>query len=80
MRIIHLSECFSLATFSHFSIAQKTIAVNKEEVAYTSPSPAENQKVSENIKANAPIRPEETTVMVCPRFRELSVLTIFFAR
>ena len=34
---------------SHFSIAQKTTAVNNEAIAYTSPSTAENQKESENV-------------------------------
>jgi hypothetical protein len=40
--------------FSHFKIAQKTTAVKSEELAYTSPSTAENQNVSENIYARDP--------------------------
>ncbi len=46
--MIHRLECLSSAIFSHFKIAQKTTAVKKEEVAYTSPSTAENQNESEN--------------------------------
>ena len=46
---IQRSACFSSAMFSHFKIAQNTTAVHKEDIAYTSVSTAENQKVSENV-------------------------------
>ncbi len=36
----------SSATDSHFKMAQNTKAVNKDDKAYTSPSTAENQKLS----------------------------------
>lgn len=48
----------------HFNMAQKTMAVNKEEVAYTSPSTAENQKESENMYAKAPTRPAAIIPMI----------------
>ena len=39
----------TLSASSHLSIAQKTMAVNNEDVPYTSLSTAENQNVSENV-------------------------------
>ncbi|MNT89337.1 hypothetical protein D3C72_2300500 [compost metagenome] len=45
----HLSAPVSLAFASHFRIPQKTIAVNKDDNAYTSDSTAENQKLSEKV-------------------------------
>ena len=44
---IHLSACGLSARSYHMVIAQNTSAVNSEDIAYTSPSTAENQKVSE---------------------------------
>ena len=41
----------------HLVIAQNTSAVNSEDIEYTSASTAENQKVSENVYANAPTKP-----------------------
>ncbi len=38
----------SSSTNSHLNAAQTTIAVKKEDIAYTSASTAENQNVSEN--------------------------------
>ena len=50
MSRIHLLDVGSLTSESyHFVIAQKTIAVKNDENAYTSPSTAENQKVSEKV-------------------------------
>ena len=37
------------STNSHLNAAQTTIAVKKEDIAYTSASTAENQKVSEKV-------------------------------
>ena len=48
---------------SHLSTAQKATAVKKELMAYTSPSTAENQKLSENVYANAPTAPAPSTAM-----------------
>ena len=53
----HLFACASPNSFSHLRIDQKTTAVNKEDIAYTSPSTAENQNESEKVYAKAPIRP-----------------------
>ena len=44
---IHLLECGRSARSYHMVIAQNTIAVISDDMAYTSPSTAENQKVSE---------------------------------
>jgi len=64
IRIIHLSEASSREDSSHFNIAQNTTAVKSEEVAYTSPSTAENQKVSEKVQASAPEKPEERIIIL----------------
>ena len=45
---------------------QKVIAVKKEDIAYTSPSTAENQNESENVYARAPIIPLPITAYVLP--------------
>ena len=47
IRTIHLPEWGSSAVSYHRHIAQNTSAVNRELMAYTSPSTALNQKVSE---------------------------------
>src|SRR5690554_223634 len=62
----HLSECGLSALSSHLRISQKTSAVSIEEKAYTSPSTAENQKVSENVYTSAPTTPLPMTAMICP--------------
>ena len=49
--------CGSSACSYHLVIAQSTRAVTSEDIAYTSPSTAENQKVSEKQYANAPTAP-----------------------
>ena len=51
------SACSSVTSCSHFKIAQNTIAVKKEEHAYTSPSTALYQKESEKQYAKAPTAP-----------------------
>ena len=48
-------------------MSQKTTAVKREDDAYTSPSTAENQKVSEKVYANAPTAPAPRRAM--PRVR-----------
>ena len=48
-KIIHLDAYLSSASLSHLRIAQNVIAVKVEDIAYTSPSVAENQKESENV-------------------------------
>ena len=47
IRTIHLLAYRVPACSYHLVIAQNTSAVNREDMAYTSPSTAENQKVSE---------------------------------
>ena len=49
--------CFSWATPSHLTMAQNTKAVKRDDMAYTSPSTAENQNESEKVKARAPTSP-----------------------
>ena len=55
--IIQRCECFSSATLSHLRMAQKVMAVKNDDMAYTSPSPAENQNESEKVKAREPTSP-----------------------
>ena len=69
IRMIHLSAYLSSATFSHLSIAQKTIAVKNAEDAYTSPSTAENQKESVNEYATAPTAPAPITAAILPKVK-----------
>lgn len=45
-------------------MAQKTIAVKNDEVAYTSPSTAENQNESLKVNANAPTIPAPIMAIV----------------
>ncbi len=49
MRISQRSECFSSDIRSHLRMAQNTMAVKNEDMAYTSPSTAENQNESEKV-------------------------------
>src|SRR5690606_36072305 len=64
MKTSHRSLSGSSARTSHFRIAQKTTAVQREERAYTSDSTAENQNESEKAYAIAPITP---AAMICQR-------------
>src|SRR5690606_6181620 len=61
----HLSACGSSARASHFNIAQNTTAVQREDIAYTSDSTAENQNVSVKAYASAPTTPEAITTNSC---------------
>ena len=56
----------SSACSYHLHMAQKTRAVKKEDMAYTSPSTALNQKVSEKQYAKAPTAPEAKIAIACP--------------
>ena len=56
----------SSACSYHLHMAQKTRAVKKEDMAYTSPSTALNQKVSEKQYASAPTAPEAKIAIACP--------------
>src|SRR5690554_383598 len=47
-------------------MAQKTAAVKRLDMAYTSPSTAENQKLSENVKAKPPTTPDPITAIMVP--------------
>ena len=60
---IHLLAYGESACSYHFVMAQKTIAVTSEDIAYTSPSTAENQNVSLNVYASAPTAPDPKMVM-----------------
>lgn len=57
IRIIHRSLSGSWYSFSHLVINQTNSAINIEAMEYTSPSTAENQKVSEKVKHKAPTIP-----------------------
>ena len=46
MSMIHLLECGWSASSYHLVMAQNTMAVNNDDIAYTSASTAENQNVS----------------------------------
>ena len=58
IRTIHLFAYGKSACSYHLVIAQNTMAVNNEDMAYTSPSTAENQNVSEKQYTRDPIMPE----------------------
>src|SRR5215813_8356496 len=62
MKMSHLSAPGSSATRSHFNADQKTIAVKKELIAYTSPSTALYQNESVKVPASAPTIPEPIIV------------------
>ena len=49
IKINHLDELALSDSFSHFIMHQKVTAVKKDDIAYTSPSTAENQKESVNV-------------------------------
>src|SRR5438105_13577241 len=51
--------CASSFIESHFKIAHTTNAVKREDIAYTSASTAENQKLSENAYDNEPTTPAQ---------------------
>src|SRR3569833_3360140 len=61
MKTIHLSAPGSSARASHFSIAQKTVAVHKADMANTIVSSDENQKVSLKANASATTTPAPNT-------------------
>src|ERR1043166_2277438 len=65
IKMSHLSAPGSSATRSHFSADQKTIAVKKELIAYTSPSTALYQNESVNVPASAPTTPAPITLNIC---------------
>ena len=52
------------ARFSHFRMSQNTSAVQNEENAYTSPSTAENQKVSLHAYMSAPHIPDANITVI----------------
>ena len=56
------------ATSSHFKIHQNVTAVKKEDIAYTSPSTAENQNESEKVYARAPTKPAPKTAKILALF------------
>ncbi len=66
IRISQRRECCSSATVSHLRIAQKLIAVNVADMAYTSPSDAENQKESEKVKASEPTKAAPNNAITWP--------------
>jgi len=73
-------ECGSLATFSHFKMAQKTMAVKNDEKPYTSASTAENQNESEKVYANPPTKPLPKIAMVWLSVGTLSLVITLLVR
>ena len=65
----HLSLPGSSAWSSHFSISHTTTAVKRLLYAYTSPSTALNQNVSEKVYARAPVMALASTATNCARVR-----------
>src|SRR5450759_4402110 len=59
---------------------QKTSAITSEERAYSSPSTAENQKVSENVKARAPTIPLPIIAGICFASSSLFLTNTFLTR
>ena len=66
MSTIQRSACGVSAVSYHLVMAQKTMAVKRLDMAYTSPSTALNQKVSEKQYTRAPTRPEPMMAIACP--------------
>ena len=62
---IQRRACGSSARSYQTVISQNTTAVKSDDIAYTSPSTAENQKVSEKAYTRAPTRPEPKIATAC---------------
>ena len=69
MATIHRSAYSVSACSSHLRIIQNTAAVNRDDMAYTSASTAENQKVSDQQYARAPTTPAPMRENACPADR-----------
>lgn len=80
MNTIQRSAPGSSAWFSHFKMAQKTMAVKKEDNAYTSPSTALYQKESLKVYANAPTIPAPMILHNCAPLMVSVVLTLTILR
>src|SRR5690606_28835619 len=79
MNISQRSAPGASACASHFRIAQNTTAVQREDMAYTSVSTAENQNVSEKVYANAPTNPAPMIWNYWAVVISGSLASIFFA-
>ena len=78
MKRIHRLASASSSTSSHLNAAQTTMAVKKEDIAYTSASTAENQKLSEKVYTKAPINPDNKSIMLSGLVKESKVLFKIF--
>ena len=74
MKRIQRLASASSSTNSHLNAAQTTIAVKKDDMAYTSASTAENQKLSENVYTNEPINPDNNKIVLSDLVKESNVL------
>ena len=74
MKRIQRLASASSSTSSHLNAAQTTIAVKKEDIAYTSASTAENQKLSEKVYTKAPINPDNNRMILSDLVNESKVL------
>ena len=54
IRINHLFPLAVCSSLSHFNPNQNNNAIKNDDIAYTSPSTALNQKLSENVYAKEP--------------------------
>src|SRR4026207_1148825 len=75
---IHRSALGLSATCSHLRIAQNTMAVKKDDIAYTSPSTAENQNESAKPLANAPTIPAPINTIISAVLISSSLFPIIF--
>ena len=81
MNSSHLLESDAFSNASHLRIAQNATAVKNIDMAYTSASTAENQKVSEKAKASDPVTPEPINTSASLAWRsKCSALRILEAR
>ena len=78
MKRIHRLASASSSTNSHLNAAQTTMAVKKDDIAYTSASTAENQKLSEKVYTKAPINPDNKSIMLSGLVNESKVLFKIF--
>ena len=65
-KLINTNHLFPLGyviSLSHLNPSQNNNAIKKEDIAYTSPSTALNQKLSEKVYAKAPTKPLPKTAI-----------------
>ena len=76
----HLPELALWDCSSHFIMHQKVAAVKREDIAYTSPSTAENQNESEKVYASDPINPEDKISIISSVLISWFLIIIFLLK